>query len=272
MNYGDLYHRIKENLGSAFEAGQLITHVTGERAADLHLLKEKEVSPAIQKLVFRLCTRRQEGEPLQYLLGEWEFYGLPFKVGKGVLIPRADTETLVETAAEKIKQVNHPQILDLCSGSGCIAIALAFLRSDALVTALELSGAAFGFLTANIDLNRSSVKAVQCDLRDYTHPSLLDLIVSNPPYIPRGHLPSLQKEVGHEPVQALDGGMDGLDFYRAIARRYHPQLKPGGWICFEVGIGQSAQVADILSAEKFSDIGVQNDYNGIARVVFARKL
>lgn len=270
MTYGELYRKVKDQLESAFEAGQLFTHVTNKKVMHLSFLGEREAPDKVVELTLKLCRRRRDGEPLQYLLGEWEFYGLPFKVGRGVLIPRADTETLVDVALEKIRDTPTPEVLDLCSGSGCVAVALSHERPDAAVTALELSDAAYEYLLQNIEINDVRVSPVRGDLMDYTHLKPLDLLVSNPPYIPRETIATLQREVLHEPRRALDGGADGLDFYRSIVRLYRPQLAPSGWICLEVGIGQSGKVGEILAAEGFTEVGTRNDYGGVARVVYAR--
>jgi release factor glutamine methyltransferase len=269
MTYTTLYHEVIQLVLSKFEAGQLFFHATNRRPQNLVLFGGKEVPEKEAELLLRLCKRRRAGEPLQYLLGEWEFYSLPFKVGRGVLIPRADTETLVDAALDKIKSTPNPEVLDLCSGTGCIAIALAHERPDARVTALEVSDAAYAYLLENISLNHSPVTPKLDDLMYYRHPRALDLVTANPPYIPADAIATLQREVLHEPRGALDGGKDGLDFYRAIARLYKPQLKPGGWICLEVGIGQAGQVSRLLAEQGFNDIGTRNDYGGIARVVYA---
>lgn len=269
--YGSLHRKACELLGSRFEAGHLFTHVTQKKVYHLSFLDKKPVPEHQVELLLKLCRRRREGQPLQYLLGEWEFYGLPFKVGKGVLIPRADTETLVDVALELMKDTPAPKVLDLCSGTGCVAIAISRNRPDAAVTALELSDTAFSYLLRNIELNHSSVSAVQNDLKQYRHPVMLDLLVSNPPYVPRESIASLQVEVLHEPRRALDGGNDGLAFYRAITRLYLDQIVPGGWICLEVGIGQSHKVSEILKEYGCRDIAVRPDYAGIPRVVYAKK-
>lgn len=266
-----LYAYARTVLGSAFEAKQLFTHITGKHFLDLAVCGDEPTSPEEIERMQALCARRAGGEPLQYLLGEWEFFGLPFRVGPGVLIPRQDTETLVETALEKMAGVYCPQVLDLCSGTGCVAIALEKNLPGAEVTALELSDQAFGYLRENIALNESEVQPVHGDLLTYTHPEPLDLLSANPPYIPRGDLDGLQTEVQHEPRLALDGGEDGLELYRAIVRRYRQQLRPGGWICMEVGIGQSGDVCDLLETGGFFDAGEKKDYTGVARVVFARR-
>lgn len=269
--YGELHEKAVELLGSRFEAGQLFTHVTQKKVYHLSFLAPKPAPEHQADLLLKLCRRRREGEPLQYLLGEWEFYSLPFKVGKGVLIPRADTEVLVEVALECVREVQLPEVLDLCSGTGCVAVAIAHSRPDAEVTAIEVSESAFSYLTQNIAINRVHVTPVQQDLNEYVHPLGLNLVVANPPYVPREVIPTLQPEVRREPLRALDGGGDGLDFYRSIARHFHGQLLPDSWICLEVGIGQSEKVSKILAANGYRDIGVRNDYADIPRVVFARK-
>jgi release factor glutamine methyltransferase len=271
MTYEELYQQIEELLDSKFEAGQLFTHVTSKHMMHLPFLSKKSVPEKDVSLLQKLCERRQQGEPLQYLLGEWEFYSLPFKVGKGVLIPRADTETLVDVALERMRDMQSPEVLDLCSGTGCVAIALSHERPDANITALELSDRAYVYLRRNITVNKSPVTGLRGDLREYTHPRPLDILVSNPPYIPRETIASLQREVRFEPRRALDGGIDGLDFYRAIVSLYRQQLKPGGWICLEVGIGQSEQVAWILDEHGFGEIKARHDYGGVERVVYARR-
>lgn len=271
MTYGELLNKATELLGSSFEAGQLFTHITQKRLFHMHFLSDKPAPGHQTDLLLKMCERRKNGEPLQYLLGEWEFYGLPFKLGKGVLIPRQDTEALVDKALELLKPVKYPKVLDLCSGTGCIAVAIAHNRPDADVTALEISDAAYGYLEKNISLNSVSVNPVKADLKDYSHPAALTMLVSNPPYIPKETLATLQAEVQREPRKALDGGKDGLDFYRLIAKNYLSQIAAGGWICLEVGRGQSGMVAKLLEEAGCAEISTHKDYNGIERVVYARK-
>ncbi len=270
QTYGSLLALAEEMLGSRFEATQLFKHVTQKAMQHMHFLAEKPVPEHQHALLLKLCRRRLEGEPLQYLLGEWEFWGLPFKVGPGVLIPRADTETLVEVALRAANPLAEPEILDLCTGTGCVAISLAKELPEARVTALELHEEAYGYLLQNIGLNKVGVKPVRADLGGYIHPAPLDLLVANPPYIPRNVIPTLQAEVKREPVTALDGGKDGLSFFRSILKLYAGQIKPGGFICLEVGVGQSGQVAQILRESKCGDIKIAGDYAGIPRVVSGR--
>ena len=260
--------------------------------------------------------RRCAGEPLQYILGEWEFYGLPFAVGKGVLIPRPDTEILVDTALKEIKRrkaaagvtVNRVEaaetegrvtkkirLLDLCSGSGAIAVAISKNDDDTEVTAVEKSDEAFSWLIRNVELNRASVRCVKGDIFD---DSLLtaatddrpgrrrdsgsclcsesvdnerfDIILSNPPYIASSVIPTLQREVGFEPREALDGGSDGLVFYKRIARFWAGRLSRGGMLAVEIGYDQSAAVTDIFYGAGLVDITCIKDYSGNPRVISGR--
>lgn len=268
--YGELLQKATDLLGSKFEAGQLFTHVTQKRLFHMHFLAEKPAPARQTALLLKMCQRRKNGEPLQYLLGEWEFYGLPFKLGKGVLIPRADTESLVDKALELLKPIRSPRVLDLCSGTGCIAVAIAHIRSDAQVTALELSEDAYKYLVQNIALNQVDVKPVMADVKEYIPPEDFDMIVSNPPYIPKETIATLQPEVQREPRKALDGGRDGLDFYRLIAGQYLGSLKLGGWLCLEVGKGQSGMVVKLLEEAGYGNIATHEDLGGIERVVYAQ--
>jgi release factor glutamine methyltransferase len=266
-SYQQLYQMAVSMVGSRFEAGQLFAHVTTKRVQHLPFIGEKPATEAEEKLLHRMCEQRRSGLPLQYLLGEWEFYGLPLKVGRGVLIPRADTECLVDAALDLMKGKEAPQVLDLCTGTGCVAIAIAHERPDAAVTALEISAFAYEYLLKNIALNEVAVTPVKQDLNEYKHPRRVDILTCNPPYIPAATIAALQTELWFEPRRALAGGKDGLDFYHVISRLYHAQLQIGGWLCFEVGIGQSEQVSEILADNGYRNIAVSNDVAGVPRVV-----
>ena len=215
-----------------------------------------------------IVLKRQRGTPLQYILGKWWFYKSEFLVGEGVLIPRQDTETLVEAATELLRDIKSPKVCDLCSGSGCIAISIAADRPDAEVTAVEKYSEAYSYLQKNIVHNKANnVKAVQYDvlckpLGEY------DLIVSNPPYIKDADKKELSKEVLNEPHTALFGGDDGLYFYREITKSWKSALKEGGILAFEVGINEDEAVAEILRQNGFVNIGAKNDLIGIPRVIF----
>ncbi|MBQ8960391.1 MAG: peptide chain release factor N(5)-glutamine methyltransferase [Ruminococcus sp.] len=237
---------------------------------------QEEVPPEKEQIIRSLIERRSEGYPLQYLLGKWEFFGYPFAVGEGVLIPRPDTETVCELALEicRREELGSPKIADLCSGSGCLAVTLKKELPEAQVTAVELSERALPFLKENIKLNSADVRIVQGDVTD---PVLaaeltgLDMIVSNPPYLTAEEMASLQTEVSYEPAMALDGGRDGLEFYRAIAKIWRSSLKEGGWICFELGDKQHADVGKILAENGFENITFRRDLAGIVRGAAAKR-
>lgn len=265
-----LYTYCIKELGNT-DGREIFTFVTGKRVYDLPFVGEKTASPAQWQQALCLCRRRKAGEPLQYVIGGWDFYGLTLSVGPGVLIPRSDTETVVTTALELLKSVPAPTVLDLCTGSGAIALALATQRNDAIVTALELSPQAFCYFTENNNRYGQRVHGLLHDVMTYRHPEPVDLIVSNPPYIPTEDLAGLQQEVQAEPVMALDGGEDGLDFYRSITHRYKDQLVPGGHLVFEVGIHQRQTVMDILKSHGFIAIDSAADVSGISRVVHGKK-
>lgn len=254
-----------------FDVSQLFAHIFGFERYRLPLCGGEAADEGQALALFALCRRYAAGEPLQYLLGRWEFYGLPFQVGEGVLIPRPDTELLVDTALELLRDKTAPTVADLCAGSGCISVSVAHLRPDAAVFALELSEQAFPYLTANIAANGAAVKALRCDVLVPPALPALDLALSNPPYIRRGDLAGLQLQVRCEPQMALDGGGDGLDFYRALPALYFPLLKPGGELAFEVGYDQAEQVAEILWASGYRGVEKRKDFAGIWRVVFGRR-
>ncbi len=231
---------------------------------------DTEVSSEAESEARTMADRRASGFPLQYLLGEWEFYGLPFLVGNGVLIPRQDTETLVDCVINQCSSISKPVIADLCSGSGCVPVALEKHIREADISAVELSDEAFEYLEKNIRLNSSPVKIFKGDVlnpdfsRNFTG---IDIITSNPPYLTPDDMDSLQEEVKYEPEMALRGGSDGLLFYREITRIWKNCLKPGGMIFFETGINQDRDVASVLSENGFSDIRTYPDLCGINRVV-----
>jgi len=217
-----------------------------------------------------MVVRRGRREPLQYILGSQEFMGLDFQVSPAVLIPRHDTEALV---SEGIKRGGDARtLLDIGAGSGCVAVALAKALPDAEICAVDISGAALAVARDNALKNDASVQFFQGSLLEPFAGRCFDMILSNPPYIPAGELATLQQEVrGFEPLNALDGGADGLDFYRAIVAQAPDHLNPGGWLLFEVGAGQAPEVLGLLkqgglSAETFTAL----DPAGIERVVGGR--
>ncbi len=253
---------------AGFDCLQLFAHCTGIDRSRLLADPTAPLTEEQAESFLRAVQRRCEGEPLQYILGEWEFYSLPFAVGEGVLIPRADTEILVDEALRLLEDVASPKVADLCSGSGCIAISIAKNRPDGTVTAVELSDKALGYLRQNIARNQAdNVTVRQADvLAGAGEITGLDLIVSNPPYIPTADIAPLSKEVHHEPVMALDGGADGLTFYRTILEQWTKALSPHGMMAFEVGIGQAEAVATLMS-RRFEQVYIVPDLNQVPRVV-----
>lgn len=255
------------------EAAYLIKAVYGFNKHELAILGHLiSTSDKIEKLN-ELIIRRKRGEPLQYLLGEWEFYGYNFSVGDGVLIPRQDTETLIEVVLEEMKQTETPKIVDLCSGSGCVAITLEKIVNNADVFAIELSDQAFPYLMKNISDNNSNITAIIGDVSDKAIVDalpLMDCVISNPPYLTPDDMQKLQLEVQYEPKMALEGGDDGLFFYREISSIWKNKLKPNGLIAFEIGLNQELSVEKILKENDFQNIQFKKDLCGIIRVVHAR--
>ena len=236
------------------------------------LLLKTDVSQDEYDKAIAMARRRADGEPLQYVLGTWSFMGRDYRVGEGVLIPRDDTEVVVTEALRRVRRLPHPVIVDLCAGTGIIAITLAKELHTA-VTAVEKSDAAFPYLQQNIALHQADVNAIHADLRDCADDfadGSLDLIVSNPPYIRSDEIAGLQQEVQYEPRLALDGGTDGYDFYRMILSLWTKKLKPGGSIAFEIGEGQFETVASLLTEHGYTKIVGTPDIQGITRAVTAK--
>ena len=234
----------------------------GDRAISRHQLYTME----------SMLDRRAAGEPVQYILGSADFMGLRFKVDHGVLIPRQDTETLVEAALIDLRQrPGQPTLLDVCCGSGCVGLSLASLAPHARITLTDISPEALEIAKANQKALEVRAEFRQGDLFDALDRERFDVITANPPYIPSGELPALQREVRFEPALALDGGADGLDFYRRIAEAAPDHLNPGGAIFLEVGIHQAPAVLELVKAHlPCTDAGTVRDLNGVERVVFGK--
>ena len=261
----------KEN--SDFDARCLLEFVLNLNPTQYLLNRSEEVDSVCAEKFLSLVERRSNGEPLQYILGKWEFMGLPFYVGEGVLIPRPETEMLVEFALDFLKYKKNPVVIDLCSGSGCIAISVAKHLPNAKVYAVEKSDLAFTYLKKNIWLNCVfNVSAVHGDIFDSTLLSDIkpDLILSNPPYIRSPEIASLQSEVRNEPSMALDGGEDGLIFYREIANGWLDRLGTGGAIAVECAEDQTEDIIRMFS-EKTQYAEAFNDLSGLPRMVTAIK-
>ena len=249
----------------AFEVSVLMEDLLGLPRMPEVSVPEKEISAEDEEKLFSAAEKRASGYPLQYIIGSWEFFGRKFFVGEGVLIPRPETELICETVLKYFSRSMPPKIIDLCSGTGCIAITLAKELSGADVTALELYDGAFGYLERNNALHENAVKTVKGDALESF--GLFDCVVSNPPYITGEEMKELQTEVTFEPETALFGGTDGLDFYLAIAKNWFNHITSGGLIAFEIGDTQGEAVKDILTENGYQNVGVLKDYEGRDRVV-----
>lgn len=267
------------NTSAAFETDQIIKWAAGfDRLTDS---PDREIPDEKAETAMTAAKRRAKGEPLQYILGEWDFYGLTFKVGEGVLIPRPETELLTERALSDLKELSEQSsragtVIDLCSGSGCIPIAIA-LHSGANCSGVEISDKALEYFKDNIALNKAEkqVSAFKGDVlspeRELLEqlPEKCDIITANPPYLTVREMESLQEEVRHEPEIALYGGPDGLDFYRVIFGKWKNRLSENGEFIVETGDGQAEAVKRMMEDEGFV-CGIIKDYNKIGRVVFGK--
>ena len=281
--YGALYQDTRRRLletEDAQDAGvlarMLICHVSGKEHAQFLADRDLYASEAIVEGVEKGLKRLLAGEPIAYILGQWEFYGLPMMVSPKVLIPRDDTCAVAELAIKQALFLDKdPRILDLCCGSGCIGLAVASRVKDAKVTLADVSQDALSVAKENASLNKLTgrVRCVQADALRPAFPFLgkFDLIVSNPPYITAKEMQELPVSVkDYEPHLALYGGEDGLDFYRAIAENFAPALKPGGFLCFEFGMGQGDDVCQILTENGYTILDRTRDYNSRERAVLAQ--
>ena len=251
-----------------FEAKQIIRFVTKYSNAQIMEKYMEELDPLKEQFLKSVVSGRVKRIPLQYLLGEWSFFGYDFFVGKGVLCPRPDTETLVEVALQLIG--NAPaKIADLCAGSGCVGISVAKERPITLITAVEKYDAAYDYLTRNIEKNGAeNVIAVKGDIETYETNEKFDLILSNPPYISRDEMATIDEETKNEPETALFGGEDGLDFYKIILNKWLPRLNEGGSLAVEVGAGMSESDKALFTAAGLKNVKTKEDINGIERVVY----
>lgn len=278
MTIFEAYNSTKKKLEAAgvkdfvFEAKQIIMHVTGLTPTQILTDYNKPLTEFQENNLVAIVHQREVHYPLQYIFGNWDFYGRKFKVGVGVLIPRADTETVVEAALEQLKDITSPKILDLCAGSGCIGITLDLEKSDSEVTLLEKYDEALRYAKENIQLNNSKAVALKGDIfeKPQFEDESFDIIVSNPPYISEEEMKYCSLEVKFEPETALFAEDDGLEFYKGIIENYTDILKENGSFCFEVGFKQAEKVADLLKAKGFN-VKIKNDLNGIGRCVLGTK-
>jgi len=254
----------------------LFSQVLNCDRASLYLNKDLFLDRNQSLWISSVLKKRIYGEPIQYILGETEFMGLDFKINKDVFIPRPETEVLVETALAYAKRLSSgaKRILELGTGSGCIAISLAKFWPQAKITAIDISDQALKIARVNADSNGVNINFLHGDLFAVHHltPATYGLIVSNPPYIPSAEIENLQPEVRHEPEVALDGGSDGLDFFRKIITQAPKYLTAGGLLIMEMGFNQCGAISEILENTKDLDlIEIIQDYNNIDRVIVIKR-
>lgn len=277
--YNNLYLDTRNRLRRAgvtqaqTEAREIVCYAADKSKEQLYRDMSLYASSDLERRVEELVQRRLEGEPVAYIVGEWEFYGLPLDISRDVLIPRADTEVLVERAIEKAQGAGEGgRVLDLCAGSGCVGLAVAANAPNCRVVLADLSEGALRLCKQNVRRNGLNARVTCISANALEAPSSMlwdfDVIACNPPYIPTGDIEGLDVSVkDYEPLMALDGGVDGLDFYRFIASRWKSALRLGGTLIFEVGIGQAEEVAQIMADNGFENIVTTEDTGGIQRVV-----
>ena len=280
MTYRELYLQGKKRLALAeidspgFDAAALAERFLGLDRPGLAVRGEEKPAAQAAEEYLRAVEQRAGHRPLQYILGSWPFMGLQLSVGEGVLVPREDTAVLVETLASRLENP-APKGLDLCAGTGAVALGICSLIPGAAVTCVEVDPLAGRFLRENLDrYPQFCIEMIQGDILSPPAadiPGGLDFIAANPPYIPTDQLPGLQAEVCREPVLALDGGADGLDFYRAIAENWTPLLRPEGLLAVEIGETQAREAAEIFAAQGLWNIRVVQDLAGLDRVMIAEK-
>ena len=257
-------------------ARNILCRFTGKSQEQILADREKYVTEDVCQAVEEAIARIREGEPLAYVLEEWDFYGMRLYINRNVLIPRDDTCAVTALAIERALFLDKdPRILDLCTGSGCIGLALAHRIKDARVTLADISHDALAVARKNVINQKLSarVSCVQADAMGDPAPFLgkFDLIISNPPYITGEDMKGLDHSVkDYEPHLALFGGEDGLDFYRSISSKYRSALKPGGFLCFEFGDGQGDDVCEILKMNGYTILERSRDYNDRERAVIAQ--
>ena len=277
--YNNLYLDTRKQLkamgvdAAQLEARELLCYASGKSKEQFFRDLSLYASAEVERRCAELMERRANGEPVAYIIGEWEFYGLPLDISRDVLIPRSDTEVLAERAIELAKAAGEgARVLDLCAGSGCIGLAVAANAPECRAVLADISEEALKICKQNVRRNDLNAR-VTCILADALKaPSSVlwdfDVIACNPPYIPTGELLGLDVSVReYEPMSALDGGGDGLDFYRAVASKWGSALRLGGTLLFEVGYNQAGDVELIMAEHGFENIQTHQDTAGIWRVV-----
>lgn len=283
ITYNNLYLDIRARLrregcpGASLEARELVCCGSGKTKEEFFRDAPLYVAPETEQAIHELVERHLHGEPVAYLIGEWEFYGLPLDVSEAVLIPRPDTEVLAELAIRFVREQGSCRVLDLCAGTGCIGLAVAANAPECRVLLGDISEGAVRICRQNIRRNSltGQVTVMAMDVLQPPPRSIgeFQCVVCNPPYIPRADVETLDGSVKNfEPHLALCGGEDGYDFYRAILHGWKDVLVTGGRLYFEVGIGQADTVLRMMRSEGFGDLEIVPDLQGIPRVVYGTRV
>ncbi len=265
--------RKKGIAGYQIEARELVAFALGLEAEEFYTKRNQYIFEKDEQKITELKEKRYSGVPLQHITGRWEFYGLPVEVTPDTLIPRPDTETLAEVGIELLRDRSKGRLLDLCCGTGCVGMAVLKNVGEGITGVFaDLSEPALEVTRRNLVRNHLTPRAltIQADALEEASPVLgkFHLITCNPPYIPTADIMTLDIEVQQEPHMALDGGEDGLDFYRAVCVNFAPALAKGGVLAFEVGLGQFEEVTAIMERAGYHDVQVKCDLAGIERVVW----
>ncbi len=280
--YNDIYLQARNALrehdieGYNLEARLLVATAAGKTTQELLRDLSLYTTPDVAARVEELTERRINGEPVAYITGAWEFYGLPMIITTDVLIPRMDTELLVDAAKELLNgRKMDARILDLCCGSGCIACAVGHELPATRLVAVDISASALDICRRNIAANRLSSRAICMQADATASPPMsmgqFDMIISNPPYIPTAELKKLDRSVrDFEPAWALDGGKDGMKFYKSIIKYWKALIRPGGYLLFEVGEGQADAVKEMMLTGGFRSVGSKFDTLGVERVIMGK--
>ena len=277
--------KVLENAGikeAGLEAWLLLEYLTGKNRAYYYAHSDEQTDIETEENYKKLCRERAKHIPLQHLTGQAFFMGYEFYVNDKVLIPRQDTEILAEEGLRVIKDVPKPSILDMCTGSGCILLSLLAKREDAIGVGADISGEALAVAEENAKRLSLEDRAIFVESDTFSGEYFqekygnsirkYDILISNPPYIPRMEIQGLMEEVRlYDPQMALDGGMDGLYFYRRITKQAGRYLKPGGWLLYEIGCSQGAQVSELVKQAGFLNVEVKKDLSGLDRVVLGQK-
>ena len=281
--YGDLYLQARRALlptegeNAAAAARELLAFASGKSVAavlaDANLYASEQIEADLNGYVNRMLAH----EPLPYILGQWDFYGISLEVTPDVLIPRDDTMAVTDLALEVLRTGHlSPRVLDLCCGSGCIGLAIAHQLPDAHVTLADISRPALAVAKRNIKrlklMNRVTAIGLDAKKPAPSFVGTLDALVCNPPYVTAEEMTQLEPSVrDYEPALALDGGADGLDFYRAVAENFTRLIASGGYLCFEFGLGQHVAVSMILQEYGYTDIVLRKDLRGVIRAARGTK-